>query len=101
MEIGNTLENHNNCELKYDGESLNVKEFMKIKILFEGEFIKGERNGEGKEYDSFDYLIHEGEFLHGNLGDINIFSKIFHLNNGDIFFGNLAQSTKIICLILS
>ena len=32
---------------------------------FEGEYIFGERNGKGKEYDYFGELVYEGEYLNG------------------------------------
>jgi hypothetical protein len=34
-------------------------------ISFEGEYLNGERNGKGKEYDIEDNLIFEGEYLNG------------------------------------
>ena len=36
------------------------------KLLFEGEYLKGQRNGKGKEYDWYNgELIFEGEYLNG------------------------------------
>ena len=36
------------------------------KLIFEGEFLHGKRNGKGKEYDSYHgKLIFEGEYLNG------------------------------------
>ena len=34
-------------------------------IIFEGEYLNGERNGEGKEYYSNRKLEFEGEYLNG------------------------------------
>ena len=34
-------------------------------IYFEGEYLNGEKNGKGKEYDSFVRLKFEGEYLNG------------------------------------
>ena len=34
-------------------------------MKFEGEFLNGERNGKGKEYNINDKLIYEGEYLKG------------------------------------
>ena len=34
-------------------------------INFEGEYVNGERNGKGKEYDENDNLLFEGEYLNG------------------------------------
>jgi len=44
-----------------------VKEYdKKGNILFEGEYINGERNGKGKEYNDYNYkLIFEGEYING------------------------------------
>ena len=36
------------------------------KLIFEGEYLNGERNGKGKKY--YDYgLIFEGEYLNGKI----------------------------------
>ena len=35
------------------------------RIIFEGEYLKGKRNGKGKVYDYDDILIFEGEYLNG------------------------------------
>ena len=35
------------------------------KLLFEGEYLKGKRNGKGKEYDYDGKLLFEGEYLNG------------------------------------
>jgi hypothetical protein len=46
------------------------------KLIFEGEYYNGERNGIGKEYDNNGEIIYEGEYLNGKrkisaeLGDI-------------------------------
>ena len=34
-------------------------------IIFEGEYLNGNRNGKGKEYNNEGQLIYEGEFLNG------------------------------------
>ena len=34
-------------------------------LLYEGEYLNGERNGIGKEYNEFGGLAYEGEFLNG------------------------------------
>ena len=33
------------------------------KLLFEGEYINGERNGYGKEYNNIENLLYEGEYM--------------------------------------
>ena len=35
------------------------------KLMFEGEYLNGKRNGKGKEYDFNGKLKFEGEFLNG------------------------------------
>ena len=56
--------------IKYEGEYLNGekngkgKEYDEDKLIFEGEYLNGEKNGKGKEYDE-DKLIFEGEYLNG------------------------------------
>ena len=34
-------------------------------LIFEGEYLNGERNGKGKEYNNYGELIFEGEFKRG------------------------------------
>ena len=34
-------------------------------LIFEGEYLNGERNGKGKEYNNDGELIYEGEYLKG------------------------------------
>ena len=50
-------------ELK-DGKGL-VKEYNGNKLIFEGEYLNGEKNGKGKEYNRNGNLIFEGEYLNG------------------------------------
>ena len=44
-----------------------IKEYNEFgdKLLFEGDYLYGKRNGKGKEFDN-DKLIYEGEYLNGN-----------------------------------
>ena len=42
-----------------------VKEYNENKLIYEGEYLNGKRNGKGKEYDLNDKLIFEGEYLNG------------------------------------
>ena len=50
-------------ELK-DGKG-KLKEYKYGKLIFEGEYISGERNGYGKENNLYGILIYEGEYLNG------------------------------------
>ena len=39
------------------------------KLIFEGEYNYGKRNGKGKEYNLSDHLKFEGEYLNGKIYD--------------------------------
>ena len=39
--------------------------FYDSKLMFEGEYLNGERNGKGKEYNKYGELKFEGEYLNG------------------------------------
>ena len=41
------------------------KEYDYGNLIFEGEYLNGERNGKGKQYDYNDQLIFDGEYLNG------------------------------------
>ena len=41
------------------------KNILMCKLEFEGEYLKGIKNGRGKEYYSNDKLKYEGEYLNG------------------------------------
>ena len=61
--------------LEFEGEYLNGerdgigKEYDNSngKLVFEGEYLNGERNGKGKEYNYDGNLIFEGEYSVNNL----------------------------------
>ena len=40
------------------------------KLMFEGEYLDGRRNGKGKEYDCYGDIIYEGEYLKGKKNGI-------------------------------
>ena len=42
-----------------------VKEYSEDILLFEGEYLNGQKHGKGKEYTAFGKLIFEGEYLNG------------------------------------
>ena len=42
-----------------------IKEYNKGELKFEGDYVNGERNGMGKEYNDKGELIFEGEYLNG------------------------------------
>ena len=58
-------------DLIYEGEYLKGirngkgKEYDENKLIFEGEYLNGKRNGKGKEYYYNGNLIFEGEYLNG------------------------------------
>ena len=41
------------------------KEYINGYLIFEGEYLNGQRNGKGKEYDKNRKLLFEGEYLNG------------------------------------
>ena len=41
------------------------KEYTHGTLIFEGEYLKGKRNGKGKEYTNYGSLIFNGEYLNG------------------------------------
>ena len=47
-----------------DGKG-NLKEYYNDKLIFEGEYLNGERNGKGKEYNYNGQLRFEGVYLNG------------------------------------
>ena len=42
-----------------------IREYCINELIFKGEYLNGERNGKGQEYDSGEILIFEGEYLNG------------------------------------
>ena len=78
--------------LLFEGEYLNGekngkgKEYDKYqKVIFEGTYLNKKRHGKGKEYDSHSYkLIFEGEYLNGkrwNGKGFTLFHSISYLKN--------------------
>jgi len=81
--------NNNNAKLKFEGEYLNGERNGKGKeynyygqLDFKGEYLNGERNGKGKEYYNNGKLIFEGEYLNG---ERNGKGKEYH-DNGELKF---------------
>ena len=68
---GKVKEYDNDRKLIFEGVYINGerngkgKEYEHGKLIFEGEYLKGRRNGKGKEYDDDGELSFEGEFLYG------------------------------------
>ena len=64
-----------NGKLLFEGEYLNGKrngkgkeyDSLNDKLIFEGEYSNGKRNGKGKEYNNNGELIFEGEYLNGEI----------------------------------
>ena len=49
-----------------NGRGWNIEyDYSNSRKIFEGEYLNGERNGKGKEYDSYGELRFEGEYLNG------------------------------------
>ena len=69
---GKIKEYHNNNNLKYEGEYLegekcgNGKEYNREgKLIYDGQYLNGLKDGTGKEYNENGYLSFEGEFSKG------------------------------------
>ena len=64
---GNVYDKNDNIIYELNKENNIVKEYCWCdKIVFEGEYSNGKRNGKGKEYYLLnDNLLYEGEFLNG------------------------------------
>ena len=58
-------------------------------MLFEGEYLNGQRNGKGKEYNKYGELIFEGEYLNNKKWNGKGYDKnnnvIYELDNGKGF----------------
>ena len=69
----NGYNNNNNIAYSLkDGKGLIKEYYYNGKLIFEGEYLNGERNGKGKEYNENGELIFDGEYLKGkNLMEIS------------------------------
>ena len=67
------LKNGNSTIEEYDEDG---------KLMFEGEYFNGKRNGKGKEYDDNENLIFEGTYLNGERKEkMEIEENFFLLKN--------------------
>ena len=64
---GNGYDENGNIIYKLNNGNGNIKEYDTDKgiLIFEGEYLKGKRNGKGKEYNAKGKLKYEGEYLDG------------------------------------
>ena len=81
----------NNRKLAFEGEYLKGKRNGKVKeyyengeLMFEVEYLNGERNGKGKEYYYYGELKFEGEYLNGKKW--NGKGREYNYKNGEIIF---------------
>ena len=63
---GKGYDGSNNSVYELKNGKGRVKEYNFGKLIFEGEYLNGKKNGKGKEYDFMGNLIFEGEYLNGN-----------------------------------
>ena len=79
-------------ELNGIGKEYNIDGFVKEKgkeynedgeLVFEGEYLNGERNGEGKEYYKSNKLKFEGKYLNGKR---NGKGKEYYFHDSTLFF---------------
>ena len=89
---------HFDGEIIYESEYLNgektgkVKEYHKNgKLKFEGEYLNGQKNGKGKEYYKYGDLKFEGEYLNG---EKNGKGKDYNDNGKLIFEGEYINGKK-------
>ena len=61
------------------------------KLIYEGEYLNGKRNGKGKEYNDDNKLIYEGEYLNGKR---NGKGKEYYLNGDILFEGEYLKGKK-------
>ena len=61
-------------------------------LIFEGEHLKGERNGKGKEYNSNGDLIYEGEYKKGQKWGIG---KEYNKVENAVFEGEFINGQRI------
>ena len=48
------------------GKEYRVSKDHGSELIFEGEYLNGQKwNGKGKEYDKFEHLLFDGEYLNG------------------------------------
>ena len=68
------------------------------KLIYEGEYLNGKKNGKGKEYDRFDRLIFEGEYINGKKWNGKGMLSKYELKNGK---GFMIEYDKVfnICII--
>ena len=71
---------------------INIEDYKKIR----GIYRIGERNGKGKEYNSNNKLIFEGEYLNGK---INGKGKEYYYNGKIVFEGEYKKGEKNGCII--
>ena len=71
-----------------------VKEYLGYddSLIFEGEYLNGQRNGKGKEYNEHDELIFEGEYLNGQR---NGKGKEYYYNGKLFFWGEYLNNYKL------
>ena len=61
------------------------------KLIYEGEYLNGKRNGKGKEYDNYFGTIYEGEYLNGKR---NGKGKEYHRTGEIIFEGEYFDNKR-------
>ena len=65
----------------------------RFRLLFEGEYLNGQKNGKGKEYNYDGELIFEGEYLNGKKW--NGKGKEFNRFHGLVYDGEYVNGEKL------
>ena len=60
------VKEYNLCALLYKNDAAQeIHHIDTYYLKFEGEYLNGEKNGKGREYDAKNNLIYEGEYING------------------------------------
>ena len=68
-----------------------IREYYKRWLIFEGEYLNGNRNGKGKEYNDDGNVLFEGEYLNGKR---NGEGKEYNYNGQLLFEGEYKNDKK-------
>ena len=87
---GNEYDKNGNLECEFKNGNGKGKEYDYDGILiFEGEYLNGERNGKGKEYNKNGNLKFKGEYLNGKIWNGQFYNS-FYLGPNNIL-GNIIR----------
>ena len=96
---GKKYDSHGNIIYELNNGKGKVKQYYCDKIIFEGDYLDGEKNGKGAEYYDNGNILFEGEYLNNKkwngIGyDINK-NKIYEIKNGNGFIKEYCSNGTI------